>query len=282
VNEKEVAFMATEPVDYPCSVTKEFNAARALAKGLLGELAPGVALTEKPVGGSADEGEPCAVIYAEDKSVGAVVFPTAQRLKDIESVAGQLGATLILNPQWSTGGNLVSDFGFGPWRKRAEDFLATFEPAYSLTEQRIGNPGSIDGVTGERFVNGGVVRTLRCYPGDWDVHCVIADGSNEFLASAADKPGYGELDDILREARGRGLDIFRRGREIWRGSTSGVAVTTGENNAGEGADMEGIGGADIDVMDKATLQRYLAARGLPTAGKLSSLRQRAKEAAGVA
>ncbi len=37
---------------------------------------------------------------------------------------------------------VISDFGFGPWRKAADDFLATFEPSYALKEKRIGSPGA--------------------------------------------------------------------------------------------------------------------------------------------
>ena len=36
---------------------------------------------------------------------------------------------------------VISDFGFGPWRKAADDFLATFQPTYVLKERRVGNPG---------------------------------------------------------------------------------------------------------------------------------------------
>jgi hypothetical protein len=32
-----------------------------------------------------------------------------------------------------TEGNLVSELGFGPWRKANEDFLATFERSYQVT-----------------------------------------------------------------------------------------------------------------------------------------------------
>ncbi len=38
-------------------------------------------------------------------------------------------------------GQIISDFGFGPWKKAAMDFLDTFKPAYRLVEQRIGAPG---------------------------------------------------------------------------------------------------------------------------------------------
>ena len=41
----------------------------------------------------------------------------------------------------NAGLQVVSDFGIGPWKKAAEDFLATFEPAYFIREKRIGSPG---------------------------------------------------------------------------------------------------------------------------------------------
>lgn len=42
----------------------------------------------------------------------------------------------------------MSEFGIGPWRKANEEFLATFEGSYQLTEQRIGAPSSVDVATG--------------------------------------------------------------------------------------------------------------------------------------
>jgi hypothetical protein len=41
-----------------------------------------------------------------------------------------------INPQWQTKGNVVSDFGFGPWRQRAEDFLQRFPVSYGLEQVR--------------------------------------------------------------------------------------------------------------------------------------------------
>ena len=49
---------------------------------------------------------------------------------------GSEGLTLLVNPQW-TSGNLVSDFGIGPWRRRNEDFVASFEQTYVLKQMRI-------------------------------------------------------------------------------------------------------------------------------------------------
>lgn len=49
---------------------------------------------------------------------------------------------LIVNAQWNESGQIVSDFGIGPWKARAYEFLDTFEPSYSLIEKRIGAPGT--------------------------------------------------------------------------------------------------------------------------------------------
>jgi hypothetical protein len=51
-------------------------------------------------------------------------------------------ATLLLvNPQWNNSGQVVSDFGFGPWKRKAEEFLGTFRPTFELVEQVRGSNG---------------------------------------------------------------------------------------------------------------------------------------------
>ncbi len=96
------------------------------------------------------------------KGVVAVVFPLADNLKDIQLLAKastkDQRPLLVVNPQWRTEGQVISDFGFGPWLKAAEDFLSQFETTYSLSEQRIGNPGSLGIRTQDWLNNGGVVR----------------------------------------------------------------------------------------------------------------------------
>jgi hypothetical protein len=47
------------------------------------------------------------------------------------------------------------------------DFLDTFPESYSLTEQRIGSPGSVDVARNERYASGAVVRILRSWPSDY-------------------------------------------------------------------------------------------------------------------
>lgn len=143
------------------------------------------------------------------------------------------------------------------------------------TEQRIGNPGSIDAATGERFTSGGVIRVIRCYPGQWDAHVVIADGTSAPLKSFQERPGYKDLDAAITEGRAQGLEIFEKGKAIWRGSTAAVAVAVAvaADEPGEGGTLTG---ADVDAMDKASLQRLLSANGVSTSGRIAVLRQRAK------
>ncbi len=44
---------------------------------------------------------------------------------------------LIVNPQWETRGNLVSDFGFGARKEASERFIASFADTYSLRQWRV-------------------------------------------------------------------------------------------------------------------------------------------------
>ena len=43
---------------------------------------------------------------------------------------------LLVNAQWQ-GGQAISDFGVGPWRRRTEAFVASFVEVYSLRQFRI-------------------------------------------------------------------------------------------------------------------------------------------------
>ncbi len=49
------------------------------------------------------------------------------------------GLVLMVNPQWQTG-QLISDLGFGPWRKRNEEFIDSFQNVYSLKRLRYSRP----------------------------------------------------------------------------------------------------------------------------------------------
>ena len=55
----------------------------------------------------------------------------------------------MVNPQWNAG-QFVSDFGFGAGSKELQTFVATFQDAYFLKQQR---------------VQGEELFILRAYPG---------------------------------------------------------------------------------------------------------------------
>lgn len=48
----------------------------------------------------------------------------------------------------------------------------------------------MDAATGTRFVSGGVIRLLRCYPGPWEAHAMAANGSSQLLEASDTEPGY--------------------------------------------------------------------------------------------
>lgn len=301
VNEKERRFTATEPDDYPCSLQREFDVACALTTSLLRRIIgnPSAEIAAKRLDDGGVEGEPCAVLYPkEDKSIAAVVYPTADRLDQIKSLATNAGRPLLLvNPQWREEGQVISDFGVGPWRKAAMDFLSQFQLTYSLKEKRIGSPGTINGATGTRFSSGGVLRVLR----QWDVenkayqvYAMAANGSSQLIATTPTEPKYSQLDDMISEGRRRKLEIF----EIAKKATY-VFASEDDDGGGDGEaeddDDDGSGGAggegrqgkavavlsdsDIEALDAASLRRLLASYGQPTSGKLSKLKERLKEVA---
>lgn len=159
--------MATEADDYPCSLQKEFDVACALTKSLLQRALsdPGAEVTAQRLDDGGVEGEPCALLLPQGPHLGkiaAVVYPTADRLPQIRQLAAKAERALVLvNPQWREEGQVISDFGIGPWKKAAMDFLGVFQGTYALKERRIGSPGTIDTATGTRFGSGGVVRRSR-------------------------------------------------------------------------------------------------------------------------
>lgn len=57
-----------------------------------------------------------------------------------------------------------ADFGFGQARRRAEQFIKSFDDVYCLRRAR---------------VRGEEVRILRCYPGNWQVRHGNTQGTGE-------------------------------------------------------------------------------------------------------
>jgi hypothetical protein len=300
VNEKERRFTATEPDDYPCSLQREFDVVATLTIGLLQRVLgdTNAVIGSKRLDDGGVEGEPCAVLYlkSDPKKIAAVVYPTADRLNQIKDLAKESQRPLLLvNPQWREEGQVISDFGIGPWKKAAMDFLGTFLPAYFLKEKRIGSPGTIDTATGTRFATGGVIRVLRRWPGVYEAYAMSADGSSQLLSSTESEPRYNELDAMITEGRKRKLEIFELAKKAsYMYITEEEAVGSGYENEDENGGREAprpagaamMSDADIEALDAASVRRLLAAYGQPTSGKISKLKERLKEvqaeAAGVA
>eukprot|EP00884_Botryococcus_braunii_P015871 jgi/Botrbrau1/2968/Bobra.0026s0035.2 len=83
-----------------------------------------------------DEGD--AVAAWQSPKLAAVLFPTADTLGQVQELveARADGWVLMVNSQWQ-GGQAISDFGFGPWKRRKEEFVATFKEVFVLKQFRI-------------------------------------------------------------------------------------------------------------------------------------------------
>jgi hypothetical protein len=289
INEKERRFTATEPDDYPCSLQREFEVACSLTTAMLQRVLndPTIEIVSRRLDDGGVEGEPCAVLYPKDtKSIAAVVYPTADRLNQIKDLAkNEKRPLLLINPQWREAGQVISDFGIGPWKRAALDFLGTFVPTYVLKEKRIGSPGTINGATGMRFTSGGVVRILKKLQQEkrYELFAMSADGSSQLLDTSFEEPTYKQLDAMITEGRRKKLEIFSIAQKA-----TAVFEPRGEEddkNEDEEDDEEKaaacealLSDADIEALDASSLRRLLASYGQPTSGKLSKLKERLKKA----
>ena len=135
--------------------------------------------------------DPVGLLNVVGGGASAVVFPTADtlgELRRLDEVYKTMGQPLLLVcPQWIMEGKLVSDFGFGPWRRRAERFLDKFALTYRLVERRVWPK---DGKTGDDVGGPGllmssssrsassVVRILTTYPNTHTAYLVAGPGAN--------------------------------------------------------------------------------------------------------
>jgi hypothetical protein len=302
--------------DVACALTT------ALLRALAGDAK--LSVLAKRLDASGETDQPCAVLYPEGggDALAAVVYPTGDRLKQIRQLEGVAGRALLLvssaaplvgrskrktsekptnqpladhrplpkikfqvNPQWREEGQVVSDFGIEPWKAAALSFLDGFERSYSLRERRVGNPGTVDIVTGTRFASGGVLRVRRAWPGGWEAHACAADGSSQLLGAPAEsEPSYKALEAALEEGRRQKLPIFRVARLATRlggageGEAAAAAPAAAAAEGGAAAGGGALTRADLAAMDAAALRRRLAAAGAPTSGRLDTLRERLAEA----
>ncbi|KAI5073154.1 hypothetical protein GOP47_0011167 [Adiantum capillus-veneris] len=269
VDQRQFNYLDTEPRDYPCSIRDEFMACCKVTTSILKRLNNRDGNEEilvKRIGELENEMDPVAALYPLDKSIAAIVFPIAETLKQIKSILQSevKRPTLIVNPQWRSSGQIVSDFGFGPWKRQAEEFLNSFEPTYVLLEQRIGEASNV--VAGS---SGGVVRLLKCFPEDWHVYLMAGDGTSDLIGRQAQQPTYQELERLVEEAR----------KTIpWKGSPRMLGGSEPPPPPLPKSLAKPLTEYEIKQMDKAELRRALMALKLPTSGRLEILQERLKEA----
>lgn len=169
---------------WPGGIRQQFRAALPMIESLLLRLKRSEGLEGRITAEWIDEGD-CVGAWQSEK-LAAVVFPTAEVLKDVRRIDDALSGNrliLVVNPQWQPEGQVVSDFGFGKNRRAAERYVASLDEIYYLRRIR---------------VLGDEVRVLRCYPSRWQVHYVRAAGDTELISVEQEKPTYQRVLEILQ------------------------------------------------------------------------------------
>lgn len=288
VNCRRQDFNNTEQLDYGDAPIEVYRTALDVAVALVSALAPGQEVSSKRID---DDDTPCAACYTADRKVVAVVLPTAERLPQIRELAEKYPESqlLIINKQWNDKGQVISDFGFGPWRKRAMDFLATFPLVFSLEERRIGAASTLDPATNDYMGIGGVARVLKVGEnGPWEVFAMGGDGSSECIrvVEDAEPPTYQYLESVFTKKEYSLLAKRQVGpsseerllMEAVAGDVSSADWAL--KSAAEVAAAVGAGkltDADINRLEAPALRAALAVFGVPTSGKVAALRERLKE-----
>lgn len=188
-----------------------------------------------------------------------------------------------------TSGNLLSDFGVGPWRAANEKFVDGFELVFALEEVRIGS--ILPGESGLDGVQGAVFRLLRAYPDEVYSLYLMTGRDAKFVDEFAERPTYAQLEKILEDSKGKLRTSFYINEEN-READEAAAAAGGEQleggaqeaagaqekGPGLGAEVVNLQALDVDSLEKTELRAYLKALGVPTAGKVAVLRGRLREA----
>ena len=141
INQRKSEFTSVESDDYGMNDADVYKAAMETASAMIRLVDPeGGEMSAKRVD---KDNDPVGVLQNAAGTVRALVIPNAQDLDELRALAALGDAngtqiTLLVNPQWVESGQIISDFGIGPWKKRAMDVLETFESTYALTESRGG------------------------------------------------------------------------------------------------------------------------------------------------
>ena len=174
---------ATDLDDWPGGVRQQYQSMSPMVEALM-KAVSGEKTVAKKVIDDAD-----AVVKVTSGDDVCTTFPTAEVLSDLKQITKDAKrANMIINPQWVLNGNILNDFGFGPWREKNEKFVKEFEIAYFLKEQRI---------QGETF------RLQKVFGGPWQVFVLNQQtGQVEPLPPFEERPSYRELEALLQSREG--------------------------------------------------------------------------------
>ncbi len=176
---------ATDLDDWPGGVRQQYASMSPMVEALM-KTVSGEKIVAKKVIDDAD-----AVVKVTSGDDVCTTFPTAEVLSDLKQITKDAKrANMIINPQWVLNGNIVNDFGFGPWREKNEKFVKDFEIAYFLKEQRI---------QGETF------RLQKVFGGPWQVFVLNQQkktGQVEPLPPFEERPSYRQLEALLQSREG--------------------------------------------------------------------------------
>jgi len=169
--------------DWPGGIRQESQAASPMMQDLLLRLKKEDGLQGSLRTETWDDGD--AVGCWKSPNLALMLFLTGETLKKAKQLAEETEDRLLLmvNPQWQ-GGQLLSDLGVGPWKRRNEEFIATFEDTYVLKRLRI---------------SGDNVRLLRQYPGQWNIFLTDLEGQDMCLGVQENEPSYKDLQRLLKD-----------------------------------------------------------------------------------
>lgn len=301
INQRRNEFTDPEASDYPESQDVVYKTAMETAAAVIRAIDPdGGELTARRVD---DDNDPVGTLRNAVGTVRAVVIPNAQNLDVLREMANLQdadgGLTLLFNPQWNEAGQVVSDFGIGPWKRRAMDFLNTFELSYSLTESRVGAAATRDPARGGDYMGvGGVARVLKTHGGAWQVFAMGGDGSSECVRAETKAPDYEFLKSVFvtpeyslrtrRSGAGPSLEARLESAATARSENGGAAASGGADGfdwsiasvaeISAAVRAKALTSEDCDALGKSGLRSALSALGLPTSGKLEAMRERLREA----
>ena len=175
---------ATDLDDWPGGVRQQFKAMQPMMEQVLKGVKEDPGL-QGPLKGSIIDMADAIGCWEGDK-IGAVVFPTAETLPKLKEIVAADKLCMMVNSQWQ-GGQVVSDFGWGPFKKANEEFVDSFEWVYYCRQVRI---------------NGDTTIVQRAYPGKWQVHVLNAKGERPCVSVEDKRPSYQRLEEICRGVPG--------------------------------------------------------------------------------